>query len=179
MDVTKIPPARQKETPGTIQRPLATIHKHLGTPATVVCSGPLHRVKAPCTTLAARVACCWQLSWVPHPSFLSPYLNCPLNMSRSSRLFGIANRSIIQCLWKGHAKYHHVSMLSHPPPPLYKLRPWGATVGIRLVQGACLGRGTRQGHLRVWALKGGWTARNTVRMSVIIPGRGAGGPSHL
>mmetsp|Transcript_47982 Transcript_47982/g.80574 ORF Transcript_47982/g.80574 Transcript_47982/m.80574 type:complete len:81 (-) Transcript_47982:531-773(-) len=32
----KYPPARQKETPGIIQRPLATIHKRLGTPAKVV-----------------------------------------------------------------------------------------------------------------------------------------------
>ena len=54
-----------------------------------------------------------------------------------------------------------------------------ATVGFRIAQGACLGRGIRQGHLRVWALKGGWTARNAVRMSVIIPGRGARWLSHL
>jgi len=32
----KIPVARQKETPGIIHRPLATIHKRLGTPAKVV-----------------------------------------------------------------------------------------------------------------------------------------------
>mmetsp|Transcript_79611 Transcript_79611/g.132944 ORF Transcript_79611/g.132944 Transcript_79611/m.132944 type:complete len:155 (+) Transcript_79611:335-799(+) len=49
----KYPPARQKETPGIIQRPLATIHKHLGTPAKVVCGGPLHRVKSPETSGAA------------------------------------------------------------------------------------------------------------------------------
>ena len=42
----KNPRARQKETPGITQRPLVTIHKHLGTPAIVVCRGPLHRVKS-------------------------------------------------------------------------------------------------------------------------------------
>ena len=52
----KNPPARQKQTPGIIQRAL-TIHKHLGTPAIVVCGGPLHRVKSPeterCRTVRA------------------------------------------------------------------------------------------------------------------------------
>ena len=33
---------------------------------------------------------------------LSLYLNCPLSMSRSSRLFGVGKRSFTQCLWKGH-----------------------------------------------------------------------------
>ena len=50
----KNPPARQKETPGIIQMPLATIHKHLGTPTNVVCSGPLHRVNSPETSERCR-----------------------------------------------------------------------------------------------------------------------------
>ena len=50
----KNPPARHKETPGIIQRPLVTIHKHLGTPAIVVCGGPLHRVKSPETSERCR-----------------------------------------------------------------------------------------------------------------------------
>ena len=45
---------RQKETPGITQRPLATIHKHLGTPAKVVCGGPLHRVQSPETSERCR-----------------------------------------------------------------------------------------------------------------------------
>ena len=42
---------------GTVFLPLpkrATIHKHLGTPAVVVCSGPLHRVKSPETSERCR-----------------------------------------------------------------------------------------------------------------------------
>ena len=54
-----------------------------------------------------------------------------------------------------------------------------ATAAIRSARGACSGREIRQGRLRVRTHRGGWTARTTVRMSVIIPGRGAGGPSHL
>ena len=50
----KNPPARQRETPGIIQKPLATIHKHLGTPAVVVCGGPIHRVKSPETSERCR-----------------------------------------------------------------------------------------------------------------------------
>ena len=50
----KNPRVRQKETPGIIQRPLATIHKHLGTPAIVVCSGPLHPVKSLETSESCR-----------------------------------------------------------------------------------------------------------------------------
>ena len=38
--------AKFQSPQGIIQRPLATIHKHLGTPAKVVCDGPLHRVKS-------------------------------------------------------------------------------------------------------------------------------------
>ena len=45
---------RQKETPDITQRPLVTIHKHLGTPARVVCCGPLHWVKSPETPEKAR-----------------------------------------------------------------------------------------------------------------------------
>ena len=41
-------------TPGIIQRPLVTIHKHLGTPAKMVCGGPLHRVKSPETSETCR-----------------------------------------------------------------------------------------------------------------------------
>ena len=47
-------PARQKETPDITQRPLVTIHKHLGTPARVVCCGPLHWVKSLETPEKAR-----------------------------------------------------------------------------------------------------------------------------
>ena len=34
---------------------------------------------------------------------LSLYQNCPLSMSRSSRLFGVVERSFTQCPWKGPA----------------------------------------------------------------------------
>ena len=53
------------------------------------------------------------------------------------------------------------------------------TAAIRLPQGACLGRGSHRGRLPVRAHRGGRKVRTTVRMSVIIPGRGAGGPNHL
>ena len=54
-----------------------------------------------------------------------------------------------------------------------------ATVGILMAQGACLGRGVHPEQLRVWARWGGRTAMNTVRMSLIITGRGARGWSNL
>ena len=40
---------------------------------------------------------------LPRLPILSLSLNCPLNMSRRSRLFGLEKRSFTQCLWKGHA----------------------------------------------------------------------------
>ena len=39
---------------------------------------------------------------------LSLYLNCPLSMSRSSRLFAVVKRSFTQCLWRGHAHRSNV-----------------------------------------------------------------------
>ena len=39
----------------------------------------------------------------PHLPVLSLALNCPLNVSKSSRLFGLVKVSFIQCPWKGHA----------------------------------------------------------------------------
>ena len=83
----------------------------------------------------------------PHHPVLSLSLNCPLSMSRSSRLFGVVKGSFTQCLWKGHvhrsgimfhSDSHHqccactaavlkcyglVVQSSHPPPP-----PRGGTV---------------------------------------------------
>ena len=54
----KNPLARQRQTPGIIQRPLAIIHKRLGTPAVVVCGGgPLHRVESPETSERCRTVC--------------------------------------------------------------------------------------------------------------------------
>ena len=38
----------------------------------------------------------------PHLPILSLSLNCPLNMSRGLRFFGLEKRSFIQFLWKGH-----------------------------------------------------------------------------
>ena len=58
-EVPKIPlqgrkKERQKETPGIIQWPLATIHNYVGTPAILVCREPLHRVKSErCCTVRA------------------------------------------------------------------------------------------------------------------------------
>ena len=54
------------------------------------------------TTLAARVARCWQLSLVPYPLDLSL---CTFD----SRLFGVVKRSFTQCRWKGHAHRSNIT----------------------------------------------------------------------
>ena len=68
----------------------------------------------------------------PHCPILSLSLKCPLNMSKSSRLFGLAKKRFIQCLWTRHVqrsntgcgagtlqKYHQCFgwMGATPPPP--------------------------------------------------------------
>ena len=40
----------------------------------------------------------------PEVKRVSLSLNCPLNMFRSSGLFGLIKRCFIQCLWKGHSR---------------------------------------------------------------------------
>ena len=51
----------------------------------------------------ARLAGCVRTKvCIPRLPSLSLYLNCPVSMSRSSKLFGVAKRCFTQCLWKGH-----------------------------------------------------------------------------
>ena len=38
-----------------------------------------------------------------NPRPVPPFLHCPLNMSKSSRLFGPVKRSFVRCLCNGHA----------------------------------------------------------------------------
>ena len=71
------------------RHPLATIHKHLGPPTIVVCSGPLHRIKSPETSERCRTvrAPCGNI--LHTPQYLTMFCSMCLSCKGIARLLSL------------------------------------------------------------------------------------------
>ena len=104
----KNPPARQKKTPGIIQRPLATIHKHLGTPSTVVCGGPLRGEKSPETSERCRAA------RAPRDNTLHGCGGCWATIQACRTGFDVCSLSVLWCSFVNVLHCEKGKRIHHP-----------------------------------------------------------------